>query len=223
MIKAIIFDFDGTILDTETPDFECWQAVFSEHGSELEREVWCQVVGTTWDHFNPFDYLETKIGRQIDRDSVQQLHRKKFHEMIATKVPLPGVESALATAQELGLRLAVASSSRLDWVDGHLRRLGLRDHFEVIRTADDVEKVKPDPALYLSALKGLGVNAHEAIAFEDSVNGVKAAKAAGIYCVAIPNSVTYHMDFQHADHRINSLTEFDIRRTLAETVGGTAQ
>ena len=216
MIKAIIFDFDGTILDTETPEFHSWQAVFEDHGSELEHEMWCQVVGTNWDHFNPFDYLESKIGRTVDRSSVRSIHRKKCLEMVALQVPLPGVESALATAQELGLKLGVASSSPREWVEGHLERLNLLQHFSVVKTADDVESVKPDPALYTLALQALGVLASETIAFEDSVNGVKAAKSAGIYCVAIPNEVTKHMDFQHADHRFDSLSEFDIRDMLTK-------
>ncbi len=214
MLKALIFDFDGTILDTETPDFHCWQSIFAEHGSELEQEVWCQVVGTTWDHFNPFDYLEQKIGKKVDRDDLHKLHRQKFHEMILKQVPMPGVEAALESAQEMGIRLAVASSSQRYWVEGHLERLGLLQHFEVLKTADDVERVKPDPALYLETLKALNVDASETVAFEDSVNGVKAAKSAGIFCVAIPNAVTRNLDFQHADLKLASLLECDISSIL---------
>ena len=211
MIKAVIFDFDGTILDTESPDFACWQSIFEDHGSRLELESWCQVVGTTWDHFNPFDHLEEKIGKPVNRDDLQVLHRRKFHELVAQQVPMPGVEATLAAAQELGMKLAVASSSRRDWVQGHLERLGLLSHFEVLKTADDVERVKPDPALYLRALEALEVSAEEAIAIEDSVNGVKAAKTAGLYCVAVPNSVTRNLDFAHADHRLDSLADYDLR------------
>lgn len=214
MIKAIVFDFDGTILDTETPDYHCWRTLFENHGSELEHEVWCQVVGTTWDHFNPFDHLEKKIGRPVNREELRELHKQKFHELVTKQVPMPGVESVLATAQELGLKLAVASSSQRYWVEGHLDRLGLIHHFEVLMTADDVERVKPDPALYTQAVAALGVKPAEAIAFEDSLNGVKAAKAAGIYCIAIPNSVTHKMDFSQADHRVNSLSELDIQAIL---------
>lgn len=124
------------------PEFHSWQAVFEDHGSKLEHEMWCQVVGTNWDHFNPFDYLESKIGRPVDRDFVRSMHRKQCLEMVAKQVPLPGVESALATARELGLKLGVASSSPREWVEGHLDRLNLLRHFSVVKTADDVEKVK---------------------------------------------------------------------------------
>jgi HAD superfamily hydrolase (TIGR01509 family) len=127
---------------------------------------------------------------------------------------MPGVEAALAAAREIGVRLAVASSSQRYWVEGHLQRLGLLEHFEILKTADDVEKVKPDPALYLQTLEALGVAASETVAFEDSVNGVKAAKAAGIFCVAVPNAVTRNLDFQHADLQISSLLECDITNIL---------
>jgi len=216
MIKAIIFDFDGTILDTETPDFHSWCELFEDHGHQLEQEVWCRVVGTTWDAFNPFDYLEEKIGRTVNREHLREVVRRSCHKKIEQQVPLPGVESALETAKEIGLKLAVASSSPRAWVEGHLDRLELLEYFDVLKTADDVPKVKPDPALYREACAGLGVAPADVIAFEDSVNGVKAAKAAGIYCVAIPNFVTSKLDFGEADHKVESLEHFDLRKALSD-------
>lgn len=210
MIKAIIFDFDGTILDTETPDYHCWKNVFEEHGCELAQDDWCKVVGTSWDVFNPFDHLEGQLGRGVDRVAVRKAQQVKFHELVAKQVPLPGVESVLASAKEMGLSLAVASSSGRPWVEGHLERLGLMPYFSALKTSEDVEQVKPDPALYTLALEALGVLAEEAVAFEDSVNGVKAAKAAGIRCIAIPNSVTANLDFAHADEVWDSLLRCDL-------------
>lgn len=215
MIKGIIFDFDGTILDTETPDFHCWQKLFKDHGGELAQEDWCKVVGTTWDVFNPFDHLESQIGRPVDRDELWQAQKKIFHEMVEKQSCLPGVESLLAAAKEAGLKLAVASSSGRPWVEGHLKRLGLLDYFPVLKTAENVAKVKPDPALYVEALKALELEPHEAVALEDSVNGVRAAKAAGIYCVAIPNSVTAALDFSAADAVWASMAEGDLERLFS--------
>lgn len=199
MIKGLVFDFDGTILDTETPDFECWKQLFSDHGCELAQEDWCKVVGTNWDVFNPFDHLESKIGRAVDRDVLFEEQKRIFRELVKQQAPLPGVEAMLASAREMGLMLAVASSSGREWVEGHLERLGLLEYFSVVKTAEDVEKVKPDPALYKKAVAALGIEPFEAIAFEDSLHGVKAAKAAGLYCFAVPNSVTANLDFSHAD------------------------
>lgn len=210
MIKALIFDFDGTILDTETPDYHCWQAIYNDHGTELPLQIWCQVVGTTWDAFNPLDHLEELIGRPINRDQIRESHREQFHRHVSEARPMEGVENLLAAAREAGLRLAVASSSRLPWVQGHLDRLGLLHYFEVLKTADDVERVKPDPALYIAALQALQLSPEEAIALEDSVNGVKAARAAGLHTIAIPNSITSQLDFTHANVKLSSLLHLDL-------------
>lgn len=214
MIKALVFDFDGTILDTETPDFECWKQLFADHGGELTQAEWCKVVGTNWDAFNPFDHLESQIGRTVDRDVLFEEQKRIFHELVKQQAPMPGVEAMLASAQEMGLKLAVASSSQRPWVAGHLERLGLLQYFPVIKTAEDVEKIKPDPALYRVAVEALGVEPWEAIAFEDSVNGVKAAKAAGLYCFAVPNSVTANLDFSKADGVYTSLAGCDLASVL---------
>jgi len=205
MLKAIIFDFDGTILDTETPDYHSWNSIFVDHGCELEQDAWCQVVGTNWDHFNPFDHLEQKIGRSVARDQLWDLHKERFHALVKQQVPLPGVEALLKQATELGLKLAVASSSQRQWVQGHLERLELLEYFPVVASADDVEKVKPDPVLYRVAVERLGVTPAAAMAIEDSVNGVRAAKAAGLRCVAVPNSVTKNLDFSMADEVLETL------------------
>lgn len=215
MIKGIIFDFDGTILDTETPDFHCWQKLFEDHGCELAQEDWCKVVGTTWDVFNPFDHLESQIGRSVDRDELWRAQKEIFHGLVEKQAPLPGVEAMLRAAKEAGLKLAVASSSGRPWVEGHLKRLGLLEYFPVLKTAEDVAKVKPDPALYVEALNALELEPHEAVALEDSVNGVLAAKAAGLYCVAIPNSVTAALDFSVADTVWQTLDGADLDRLVA--------
>jgi HAD superfamily hydrolase (TIGR01509 family) len=118
------------------------------------------------------------------------------------------------------MRLAVASSSPRSWVGGHLERLGIIDHFDHLRCADDVRQVKPDPELYLAALAALGVAAHEAIALEDSPNGVLAAKRAGLFCVAVPNSLTRQMPLDHADRLVDSLADLPLQ-DLVDSIRGT--
>jgi beta-phosphoglucomutase-like phosphatase (HAD superfamily) len=98
----------------------------------------------------------------------------------------------------------------------HLERLGLIEYFQVIRASDDVKKTKPDPELYLSACAGLGVPASQAIALEDSPNGVAAAKNAGMYCVAIPNVLTRRLPLEQADLRLDSLEEMRLESLLAK-------
>jgi len=123
---------------------------------------------------------------------------------------LPGIASCVSSARTRGLKLAVASSSTHKWVTRNLERFDLLDQFDAVCTRDYVEAVKPDPALYLLALERLGVASAEAIAFEDSPNGILAAKRAGIFCVAIPNPLTRELSLDLADRRLASLEEFSL-------------
>ncbi|MDM5317891.1 HAD family hydrolase [Fictibacillus sp. b24] len=209
MIKALVFDFDGTILDTETQHYNAFQEMYQEHGSDLPLEVWGECIGTH-SEFNPYEYLERQINKKLDHDKLRAKKTERALTLISEQKPLPGIEDYLEAAKELGLKIGLASSSTRKWVEEHLGRSGLMHHFEVIKTADDVAHVKPDPALYIEAVKALGVQPNEAIAFEDSVNGSVAAKKAGLYCVAIPNPVTKHMTFSEVDHQMESIAEMKL-------------
>ena len=123
---------------------------------------------------------------------------------------LPGIAACISSAKRRGLKLAIASSSTQKWVTRNLRKFELLDQFDAICTSDHVSAVKPDPALYLLALETLGVKAGEAIAFEDSPNGILAAKRAGIFCIAVPNPLTKDLPLELADRRLGSLEEFDL-------------
>jgi HAD superfamily hydrolase (TIGR01509 family) len=221
MIKALIFDFDGLIIDTEMPDFESWQGVYRAYGQELAVEVWGQIVGgTAASDFDPHTHLEELTGQSLDREQVWISRRTAYLDGVSQQPILPGVLEALEDAQRLGLPLAVASSSPENWVHGHLTRLNLIERFAVIKTADDVERTKPDPALFLAALDDLGVQANEAIVFEDSPNGVLAAKRAGIYVVAIPNPLTAQLNMVSADMQLKSLADLPLRELLSQVNAG---
>jgi HAD superfamily hydrolase (TIGR01509 family) len=209
LIKALVFDFDGTILDTETQHYNAFQEMYKEHGSELPLEVWGECIGTH-SGFNPYEYLEEQINKKLNHEELRIKKTERALALIKEQKPLPGIENYLKAAKEMGLKIGLASSSSRQWVMEHLERIGLSHYFEVIKTADDVEKVKPDPALYLKAVEELGVKTEEAIAFEDSVNGSLAAKKAGLYCVAIPNPVTRHMQFDEVDHQMESIAELEL-------------
>ncbi|HEX7063533.1 MAG TPA: HAD family hydrolase [Bacillales bacterium] len=214
MIKAVVFDFDGLIMDTETPEYTVSKEMFREHGAELSLEVWGECVGTHAGYFDLVGHLEEQIEQTVDREDFQARRRKRILSMLENGKPLPGVERYLETAKELGLKIGLASSSHYDWVSGHLRRLGLLDNFECVCTADDVERVKPDPALYLQAAECLGVRPEEAVAFEDSANGARAAKRAGMYCVIVPNEVTASLAFGDVDHRMASMAEMELKALI---------
>lgn len=204
-LKAIIFDFDGLILDTETPDLDTWREVFTEHGASLEHDFWCQFVGRHDGFLDVLDHLELQIGFALDRDGVLERKRSRCLQIIHEQSPRLGVERWLADAAERALPCAIASSSSRLWVEGHLERLGLLSHFTRTHCRDDVQRTKPDPDVYLAAIKNLEVEPSEALAIEDSPHGAAAAKAAGIRCLAVPNDVTRQLDFSHADLVIDSL------------------
>lgn len=214
MIKAIIFDFDGLILETEEPVFRSWQELFSEHGCELTLDYWLQLLGTSEGVFDPFDELERQLGREVDRAVLGPPRRERELELIAGQDLMPGVRAYLDEAERRGLLTAVASSSSQEWVAGHLDNLGIYDRFHCIKTKDDVEKAKPDPALFLLTLEELRVEPQEAMVLEDTPNGVLAAKRAGLFCVAVPNALINHLSFENADLRLGSLNDLSLEELL---------
>lgn len=213
MIRALVFDFDGLILDTETADFKSWEEIYLEHGTELPRDVWSAFIGTR-DPFDPHGLLETKTGKSIDREKTRSRRHARLDELIRGEKILPGVKETILAAKERSFKLAVASSSSRKWVLGHLTRLGIAEHFSAIHTADDVVRTKPDPALYLLAVRSLGVAPNEALAFEDSLNGLRAAKKAGLFCAVIPNPMTRAMDFSEADLILERMSELPFPELL---------
>lgn len=210
-MRGLIFDFDGLILDTEMPDFVSWQSVYRQHGVELPLEGWASVVGGNAESdFDPYDNLEEMIGKKTDREAIWIKRRKDYLENLESQPVLPGVEKFLADAIEMRLKLGIASSSPENWVVGHLTRLGMLEKFDVVCTADDVEKTKPDPTLFLLTAEKLGVAPGEIIVFEDSPNGVVGAKRAGMYVVAVPNPLTKQLDLSTADLVLNSLEDITL-------------
>ena len=213
-----MFDFDGLILDTEEPVYRSWLEVYAAHGEELPFERWIQIVGSTTAGFHPQHHLEERLGRPLPQEVLDRRIDRRT-EMILAQGLLPGVAQRVEEARAMGLKLGVASSSTQDWVRGHLARLGILDRFECIRCRDDVEHAKPEPDLYLAVLACLDVEAADAVAIEDSPNGVAAAKAAGMRCVAIPNSITRRLDLGQADLVLGSLAEVTLPDLLERLPG----
>lgn len=213
MIKGIVFDFDGLIFDTETHQYRILQELFAEHGTELPIERWQQEIGTQ-SGFSPIHYLGELIEKEIEHESLERQVKEKFHAALAAEKARDGVEDYLKAAKELGLKIGLASSSDYTWVSKYLRILGLVDYFECIKTSDDVEKVKPDPALYVKAAQCLGLEPEECLAFEDSANGALAAKRAGMGCVIVPNEVTYAMNFCEVEHRLKSMVDMPLGQLI---------
>lgn len=214
MIRALIFDFDGLILDTETPVFRSWQEFYQSYGGSLDYDQWAQVVGTVSTEVEHFSRLEAQIGYTLDRNTLGPQRRQRESELIQSQPILPGVWEVLIEGKQMGLKIGLASSASCQWVVGHLQRLGLLKYFDSVRGKDDVEQVKPDPELFLTVLTDLEVEPHEAVVFEDSPNGIRAAKAAGLLCVAVPNPVTRQYSLAQADLRLESLADLPLQSLL---------
>jgi HAD superfamily hydrolase (TIGR01509 family) len=217
-VRALLFDFDGLILDTELASRAGWEWLYREHGHELPQELWATLVGTTHAPWDPMDHLEELVGRPLERQALND--RRYAHEiaMIEAEELRPGIEDYFAFARRHGLRRAVVSSSSRKWVDMHLERLEQAVGWDAICTADhDPDRAKPRPTLYLEALEQLGVSADEAVAFEDSPNGVLAAKAAQIFTVAVPNEVTRELGLEEAgaDLVLDSLADLPPEELVA--------
>ena len=214
-IRAFLFDFDGLILDTETASRSGWEWLYRRHGHELPQEKWAQVVGTTgvWD---PMADLEDLVGAPLERDSLNELRYAHELSLIEAEELRPGIADYLTAAELHGLKRAIVSSSTRPWIDGHLTRLERAVGWHAIVTADhDHERAKPRPTMYLEALEVLEIGADEAVVFEDSPNGVRAAKAAGIFVVAVPNAVTRDYGLDEADLVVGSLADLPPDELLA--------
>jgi len=218
-IRAVVFDFDGLILDTESTDFQSWQEVFAAHGCELRLDAWADCIGRPAGHFDPYVHLERLSGVPIDRERIRAQRSARLKELNLLQPILPGVLDYLREARGLNLKVGLASSSDRAWVHGHLERLGLLHYFDKIKCVEDTGAHKPDPSPYLAALDALEVAPSEAVAFEDAPHGIAAAKAAGMLCVAVPNPITRQLRLDSADCLLESLASLPLPALLSRLDG----
>jgi beta-phosphoglucomutase-like phosphatase (HAD superfamily) len=207
MIRGIILDFDGLILNTEEAEYNAWEEIFQRLGAHLPVEDWALSMGIPSDEFDVIGILERATGSACDGRALKMEAHTRFMELLSLETVRPGVDLYLQAAKTSRLGTALATSSNLSWVAGHLKRLGLWDFFDVICTADDVKKVKPDPELFLLAASRLGLEPGETVVFEDSPKGIQAAKAAGCYCVAVPHKLSNLNGRAGADLVIQSMAD----------------
>lgn len=230
-IRALIFDFDGLIVDTETPAFESWRQIYAEHGHAISLDVWAGALGTS----HGFDALEHLVALvaaaeahpsgmpgaaaaealRAEAAAVRRRRQALKDALSAGQPLLPGVAGLLDQADAAALPCAVASSSGRAWVEGWLGRLGLLHRFACVRTGDDVARTKPDPALFLAAAACLGLPPAACLVLEDSPNGILAARAAGCPVVAVPGAVTRQIALPPADLLIPSLDALPLAALLA--------
>ncbi len=215
MIQALLFDFDGLLMDTETPEVEIWQEIYAEHGAEFPMDIWLRdVVGSTMANFDVAAHLAAVTGRTLDLHAIHERARASRLARQARLSAMPGVAQILTSARRLALRLAVVSSSPHTWVDGYLHQLNLASFFETVVCREDAPRLKPAPDLYLEAMRRLNLPPAACLAFEDSPNGVLAAKRAGLRVVGVPNPVTAHAAHLEADLLLASLAAIPLEHLL---------
>ena len=218
MIRGVLFDFDGLILETEGPAYQSWVEVYREHGHELPRDRWLDYIGRESGWFDAMAHLESLVGRALDRDAVRARRDARRNAIVEGLGCMPGVREWADEAVRAGLKRAVVSSSSRAYVRTHLERIGLVEHWDALVCREDAPRAKPAPDLYTRALEVVGLDASEAIAIEDSPNGIGSAKAAGLRVVAVPNELTSALDLSQADLRLAScadVTLADLLKKLA--------
>jgi HAD superfamily hydrolase (TIGR01509 family) len=220
---ALLFDFDGLVLDTETCTYEAVVAIFAEHGLTVDLAWWHSILGTA-NHVHWADVLAEQYGRPVDRETLIAAREAHRLPRIRALAPCAGVVELLGAAASAGIPCAVASSSAARWVVPHLERLGLADRFAEVVTSDDVagdrRRTKPAPDLFLVAAGRLGIAPRDCVVLEDSPNGVAAGRAAGMTVVAVPGPMTADLDFSAAHLVVPSLADLEVSRLgwLAATV-----
>ncbi|ACB74857.1 HAD family hydrolase [Opitutus terrae] len=218
MIQALVFDFDGLIIDTETPLIDAYAAVHTRHGVPFDRAVFIRSVGHAEYAFDPWH----GFSPHADRAALELERRTVKSDLLARQPVLPGAAELITAARSRNLRIGLASNSEHAWVEPHLRRIGLLPHFDFLACREDAASPKPEPDLYRLVLNRFGLRGDEAIAFEDSATGVLAAKRANLWAVAVPGPSTAHHDFSPADLRATSLAEFSLDHLLTRFAGQAA-
>ena len=201
MIRGLVFDFDGLVIDSESALIDAYADIHAKYGMPFERQSFLESVGHADYTFDPWHAFE----KRADRAALEVERQKRNRERMLQQPLLPGVQALIDSAHAAGLRLGVASNSRHPHVDGNLQRLGLFAKFSATACRDDVPSPKPEPDVYRLAVNRLGLRPHECAALEDSQTGIIAAHRAGLKTVAVPGPSTRHHDFAQADWLVGSL------------------
>jgi putative hydrolase of the HAD superfamily len=217
-VTAVVFDFDGLLMDTESVMLASWQHEWRQHGLKLDLSTfWVNHGGDVTE--DRYLQLASAVGPSYDR-AASHARRIAYRDGLNRRLGLrPGIDAWLREALSAGLRLAVASSSPGRWVRTLLAGIGREDDFGVFACGDEVARPKPSPEVYRLALDRLGVAAGQAVAVEDSPHGAVAAKAAGLRCIAIPNPHAAPESFEAADLVLGSAADLSLARALAKLPG----
>lgn len=219
MIKGIIFDFDGIIIDSETPAYQAWEETYRYYHQTFPLDQWRTIIGTADGKFDPAASLATRIKNQVSLEAITRQEQEIENALISKTELLPGIRNYLQSAKEMNIKIGISSSATADWVSSHLARLQISSYFNAITTQEEVELTKPYPYLYEKTINKLGLYPYQVIAIEDSPLGVTAAQTAGIFTIAVPNPMTRQMNLSHADLVVDSLDHLSLTDLLAYIAG----
>jgi len=214
LIDAIVFDFDGVIIDTEKARYDAWQAVFSIYNQQLPLVEWVKNLGRASYVADPYVILEKLSGLILPENEIRALAKKFELEFVADLEPLPGIVKLLKKAKTLNIPCAIASSSTRHWVSGHIKRMNLDTYFQTLVCREDTKTHKPLPEPYLTAVSRMNCEPSDCIAIEDAPLGIQSATSAGLRCVAVGCSLTRQLDLSKATWLYESLEEFDLKKLL---------
>jgi HAD superfamily hydrolase (TIGR01509 family) len=212
-LQSLIFDFDGLIVDTEKPGFDSWNEIYADFGQKLTLDDWRGATGYVGG-FDPAVHLEALLGRKLDWQTLVPRRDARNWELTLKQGVLPGIRELMLAAANSDIPVGVASNSAFGWVNDGLERLGLRNFVRAIVTRDMVLNPKPAPDVYLKATETLQVSSAFSVALEDSEPGCRAAKAAGMRAVVIPNQFSERQDLSVADLVVPSAKVLSLERLV---------
>lgn len=212
MLKGIIFDMDGVLINTEPLHYRVWKKTFRDKGLEIEYEYYKGCIGSTVGYL--LDLIQKYYGVDFHNDpDLVPLQRKNKAEMIKKDgfPTIPGVPEMLARVREGNFLMAVASSSPEIYINQVVEMLGVKNYFQVLCSGENVKNPKPAPDVFLKAAKELGLSPDECLVIEDSTNGCHAAKAAGMVCLGYDNPDSGDQNLSIADAVIDDYKKLDAK------------
>ncbi len=209
LASAVLFDFDGILVDTEWEIYQAWLETFQEHGQDLPLSLYTRCIGSDFDAWSPKLHLEDLTQLKFDWIKMDERRQVRIRSSLEKQGPMDGVVAVLKLLAERGIPIAVVSSSSHNWVDGWLEKLGLVGFFQEIVCKGDAPRIKPTPDLFLEAARRLKIDPTRCLVIEDSLNGLNAAKAAGMMAWMVPNRVTSGLDFSQADRVLSGFAEME--------------
>ncbi len=214
MLKAVIFDMDGVIIDSEPTHMKLESETYKELGIEVSREEHHTFVGTTshymWEALKNKYKLNQTLKELVEHD--RNIYFKYLQSDECEIILIDGVKELIKDLNANGVKLAIASSSPLNVIESIAKKFQIEEYFEVFVTGDNVKRSKPEPDIFLFASEKLGVSPKKCVVIEDSHNGVLAAKKAGMKCVGINSDPEGSQDISMADIVINSFNEVNYEK-----------